>query len=270
MKSVKNHLSLILALVSILFAMQTLTITNRAMDAYEHNLKNNYSLVVVSSEKLDASSVRKKSPLIATIEEISVDEAIKKIDSTISKKNMELLKLTLPRFYRISLTRYPSPSEIERLKKSLGSLKGVKKIEDFKATHDVTFKLLLLFKTVVTVFSIVVFVITSLLIAKELRIWQYKHNERMNIMGLFGAPKWLSSAVLFRLAIVDAILSSLIVFIVFSYIASSEWLLGKLKSIGIEIVVFDMLRDFPLLFGAALGLSILLATAIVFGHKEEV
>ena len=270
MKSVKNHLSLILALISILFAIQTLIITDRAIDAYERNLKENYSLVVVSDKKLDLAQVRNKSPLVEGIEEISVDESIKKIDSSISKKNMQLLKLSLPKFYRIKLTRYPSSMEIDTLKKRLGTLRGVKKIEDFKASHDITFKLLLLFKTVVTVFSIVVFVITSLLIAKELRIWQYKHNERMNIMGLFGAPKWLSSAVLFRLAIVDAILSSLIVFIVFSYIANSEWLLAKLKSIGIEIVIFDTLRDFPLLFGAALGLSILLATAIVFGHKEEV
>ena len=270
MKSVKNHLSLILALVSILFAMQTLTVTNRAMDAYERNLKENYSLVIVSNKKLDAVSVRKKSPLIAKIEEISVDDAIKKIDSSISKKNMELRQLTLPHFYKISLTRYPSPSQIERLKKSLGAMAGVKKIEDFKATHDITFKLLTLFKSVVTVFSVLVFVITSLLIAKELRIWQYKHKERMNIMGLFGAPKWLSSAVLFRLAIVDAVLSSFLIFIVFSYIADSRWLLWKLESIGIDIVVFDVLEDFPLLFGAALGLSILLATAIAFGHKEEV
>ena len=270
MKSVKNHLSLILALVSILFAIQTLVITNRAIDAYEKSLKENYSMVVVSSMKLDLSKVKRKSPLIADIEEISVDEAIKKIDNSISKKNMELLKLSLPKFYRVRLTKFPSSSEIERLKKILGSLKGVKKIEDFRASHDVTFKLLMLFKTVVTVFSVVVFVITSLLIAKELRIWQYKHNERMNIMGLFGAPKWLSSAVLFRLAIVDALLSSFIVFIIFSYISNSQWLLGKLKSIGIEIVVFDMLKDFPLLFGAAMGLSILLAAAVVFGHKEEV
>ena len=270
MKSVKNHLSLILALVSILFAIQTLQVSNRAMDAYERNLKENYSLVVVSNKKLDAVSVRKKSPLIAKIEEISVDNAIKKIDSSISKKNMELLKLTLPHFYRISLTRYPSPAQIERLKKSLAGISGVRQIEDFKASHDVTFKLLTLFKTVVTVFSVVVFVITSLLIAKELRIWQYKHKERMNIMGLFGAPKWLSSAVLFRLAIVDAVLSSFIIFIVFSYIASSEWLRVKLESVGIDIVIFDILKDFPLLLGAALGLSILLATAIVFGHKEEV
>ena len=48
-------------------------------------------------------------------------------------------------------------------------------------------------------------VVTIFLIAKEMRIWQFKHSERMNIMGLFGAPVWLRSAVLFRLAIVDLI-----------------------------------------------------------------
>ena len=53
MKSIKNHLSLILALVSILFAMQTLTVTNRSIDAYKEKLKTNYSLVVVSNTKLD-------------------------------------------------------------------------------------------------------------------------------------------------------------------------------------------------------------------------
>ncbi|SFV51827.1 Cell division protein FtsX [hydrothermal vent metagenome] len=270
MQSIKNHLSLILALVSILFAMQTLIVTNRAMDAYEQSLKNSYSLVVVSDKKLSHKQIKRASDLIAKSEEISVDDAIKKIDSSISKKNMELLKVTLPHFYRILLVRYPSPSQIEQLKTSLARVDGVKKIEDFKATHDITFKLLMLFKTVVTIFSFVVFIVTSLLIAKELRIWQYKHNERMNIMGLFGAPKWLSSAVLFRLAIIDAFLSTIIIFIVFSYIANSHWLLGKLESIGIDIVVFDMLRDFPMLFGAAFGLAILLAVAVVFGHKEEV
>jgi len=270
MKSIKNHLSLILALVSILFAIQTLVVTNRAMDAYTQNLKSSYSIVVVSSKKLQAENLKKRVPIIEDVREISVDDAIRKIDAKMSKTNMELLKLTLPKFYKVILSKYPSPKEIAELKKKLFAIEGVKKIEDFKASHDITFKLLTLFKTVVEVFSVVVFIITSLLIAKELRIWQYKHNERMNIMGLFGAPKWLSSAVLFRLAIVDAILSSLLIFILFSFLASSQWLLSKLQTIGIEIVVFNPLEDFALLFIAALMLSLLLATAIVFGHKEEV
>ena len=270
MKSIKNHLSLILALVGILFAVQTLIVTNRAMDAYEKNLKTNYSVVVVSDKKLDPKSVKQRSKLIETMQKIEVDEAIKRIDASISKTNMELLKLSLPKFYKLTLTKYPSPEEIKQLKNALGTIDGVKKIEDFKTSHDVSYKLLTLFETVVTVFSVLVFVITSLLIAKELRIWQYKHNERMNIMGLFGAPKWLSSAVLFRLAIVDAILSSIIVLIVFLYISKSEWLLSKLDTVGIDINAFNVMSDFPMLLVGAVGLSILLAGAITFGHKEEV
>mgnify|MGYP006897426391 CR=1 FL=1 len=101
-----------------------------------------------------------------------------------------------------------------------------------------------MFKEVISVFSIAVLIVTVLLIIKELRIWQFMHNERMSIMGLFGAPIWLSSAILFRLAIVDAILSSFATFIVFSYLASSDWIKNQLEHIGINIVVFDQVDDF--------------------------
>ena len=270
MKSIKNHLSLILALVSILFAIQTFFITDRALAAYEENLKDHYSVVVVSEKKLDPKTLQKRLPYVENVVEIELQNAIRKIDKNISEKNMRLLVTTLPHFYKVTLKKYPTSQEIVQLKKSLYAIEGVKKVEDFKESHDLTYKLLLLFKSVVAVFSLVVFVITLLLISKELRIWQYKHKERMNIMGLFGAPKWLSSAVLFRLAIVDAIISSILVMVLFSFIAHSRWLLSKLESIGIEIVVFDIVKDFPLLFFAALLLSVVLASTIVFTHKEEV
>lgn len=270
MQSIKNHISLVLALVSILFAVQTLIVTNRAIDAYENNLKEKYSIVVVAKKALDEKKIKSKTQLIDKVVEISIDSAIKKIDPSMSQKNRELLKLTLPKFYKVSFSKYLTSNEIERVIKQLKQIKDIKQVEDFKAVHDVTYKLLILFQIVVEVFSIVVFVITSLLIAKELRIWQYIHNDRMNIMGLFGAPKWLSSAVLFRLAIVDAIISSILIFIVFSYIAQNQWLIEKLKTIDIEIAVFDYVNDFSILFGTAFGLSLLLASAVVFGHKEEV
>jgi len=96
------------------------------------------------------------------------------------------------------------------------------------------------------------------------------HNERMSIMGLFGAPIWLSSAVLFRLAIVDAIVASAITFIIFSYLSTSFWIQEQLSIIGIDIVVFNGMLDFIFLFGVAIFLSITLALLIVIGHKEEV
>jgi cell division transport system permease protein len=92
----------------------------------------------------------------------------------------------------------------------------------------------------------------------------------MSIMGLFGAPTWLSSAVLFRLAIVDALAATFLSFLVFMYISSTSWISEQFSSIGIEVVVFDVLKDTSVMFGLAMALSILLATLIVLSHKEEV
>ena len=270
MKSFKNHLSLIVALVSILFSVQMFTIVERSIDAYKDKLATNYSLVIVSQKKLQQQELLKKVPNIATMQEISPDDVIKKIDDRISKKNMDLLKVTLPKFYKLRLKKYPSPDEIKRITKKLMSIASVTKVETFSATHNTIYKLLLLFKTVIYVLAFTILVVTVLLIFKELRIWQFKHNERMSIMSLFGAPTWLRSAVLFRLAIVDALIATFIAFLIFTYISSTDWVHEQLRTIGIEIVVFDKGYDSFIMFGVAILVSVLLAGFIVLGHKEEV
>ncbi len=270
MKSIKNHLSLIVALVSILFSIQIFVIVERSIDAYKQNLANNYSVVVVSQKTITQKQFFRINKLINEVKVLSPDNVIKRLNSGIDKSNMDFLKLTLPKFYKLHLKKYPSPREIKRLRKDLLNNRFVIKVEDFSNTHDTIYRLLVLFKNVVLVFAAVVSLVTMLLILKELRIWQFKHNERMSIMGLFGAPTWLRSAVLFRLSIVDAIISSIIVFVIFSLIASSHWILNEFNNINISVVIFDNVGDFFVLFGISIVLSILLASMIVLGHKEEV
>jgi len=270
MKSIKNHLSLVVALLSILFSLQVFIIVDRSINSYKVNLANNYSVVVVAQKKLNAIDVISENKIIEDISALKPDAVIKKLNTGMTAKNIELLKLTLPKFYKITLTHYPTPKEIDKLSKNLLSNKLITKVENFSKNHDTTYKLLLLFKSVITVFAISILIVTSLLIFKELRIWQFKHNERMSIMGLFGAPVWLSSAVLFRLSIFDALIASALAFGLFSYMSSSEWVLSQFDYIGIRIVVFDPLYDFLILLGVAMFLSIMLALLIVLGHKEEV
>ncbi|MCK9490824.1 MAG: cell division protein FtsX [Sulfurimonas sp.] len=270
MKSFKNHFSLVIALVSILFSIQIFVIVDRTMEAYKENLANNYSIIIISQKKLQDQEILDQSELISRVTELSADNVIERLNSGITEKNKELLKLTLPKFYKLNLTQYPSPSQIKNLRKKLLKIDSIKKIEDFSHNHDTTYKLLLLFKTVVFVFAIVVFVVTTLLIFKELRIWQFKHNERMSIMALFGAPIWLRSAVLFRLAIVDAIIAGIITFGLFIYISSSPLIKEQFENLSINIVVFDLINDTAVLFTASITLSIILALMIVIGHKEEV
>lgn len=259
-----------IALVSILFSLQVFTIIDRSISAYKENLSSNYALVIVSKKKLVEKDVLNSDKLFSTIVELSADDVIKRLNSGISKRNVKLLKLSLPKFYKIKLSQYPTPSDVKRLTKNLLKNKSIMKVENFSHNHDTTYKLLILFKTVIATFAMTIFVVTSLLIFKELRIWQFSHNERMNIMGLFGAPVWLRSAVLFRLAIVDALIASAISFILFTYLTQSSWLLMQFDYIGIKIVIFDQLGDFSILLSVAVVLSTILSAMTVLGHKEEV
>lgn len=270
MKSIRNHLSLVIALLSILFSIQVFLIVDRSIDAYKTNLASNYSVIAVSQKKLSDNAILSLNNIIADVEELSPDSVIKRLNSNMQSKNIELLKLSLPKFYKLSLAYYPSPKEVKRLREDLLKSSSITKVEDFSHNHDTTYKLLLLFKSVVSLFAVVVLVVTVLLIFKELRIWQYKHNERMSIMGLFGAATWLRSAVLFRLAIVDALIASFMALGVFLFLSSSPFVLEQFKNIGISIVIFNPLEDFLLLLGVAISISVVLASLIVLGHKEEV
>lgn len=270
MKSFKNHFSLVVALIGILFSMQVYMIVERALDAYKQNLAENYSLVLVSSKTLLAEDVLKRDKNFAQLDEISAEGVVERLGSDFSKKNIELLKLALPKFYKLKLHAYPSPSQLEDIQQTLRKINSIVKIETFSKTHDTTYKLLLLFKSVVLVFALSIMLVTLLLIFKELRIWQFKHNERMSIMALFGAPLWLRSAVLFRLSIVDALIATALSCALFSYVSSSEWVTEQFHNIGIAVDVFRAFEDSLLMLGVSVSVSILLATFIVIGHKEEV
>jgi len=269
MKSLKNHLSLIVALFSILFTLQIFFIVDRAIISYEEGLKNDYSIIVIAKTSIATEKFLTMSKIIEDAEEISPEKVIERLKDDIKTKNLSLLRLALPKFYRLHLEHFPKPYEIEKLTKVLLKKPNITRVESFTKNHDTIYKLLLLFKGVIQVFSLAVFVVTSLLIFKEMRIWQFQHSERMSIMALFGAPVWLRSAVLFRLAIVDALVASVILMITFVILNTNTFIKFELGNIGIDIVLFDIVNDGLLLTGVALLLSLILATLLVIGHKEE-
>jgi cell division transport system permease protein len=270
MKSFKNHLSLITALFSILFTIQIFIVVERAIDSYEQELSKNYSVIVIAKHSVKEKTFLSAHPIISDSELISVDEVLQRLTTNMKQKNIDLLKVTLPKFYRIHLKNYPSPTQIKKLNAALLKIASVTKVESFSQTHDTLYNLLILFKYVVSILAVAVFTVTSLLILKEMRIWQFQHMERMNIMALFGAPVWLRSAVLFRLSIVDAIVASILVIGTFFALNKQEWIHEQLHNVNISIDIFVPLSDGLILFQVALAVSIILASMIIMGHKEEV
>jgi len=128
MKSIKNHLSLVVALLSILFSMQIFIVVERSIEAYKENLANNYSMVIVSQRKLSSTDIQEISSLISKIDELSPDNVITRLDNKMDAKNREFLKLTLPKFYKLGLDHYPTPYEITSLKKNLLKNKYITKV----------------------------------------------------------------------------------------------------------------------------------------------
>lgn len=269
MKSLKNHLSLIIALATILFTLQIFTIVERSLSSYETHLSDDYSLIIVASTALEPKEIAGIDSMIASSEAISPDRILDEFKEDLHGTNLELLKTTLPKFYRIRLRHFPTPEELSQLSGHLMKHPQITRVENFAKNHDMVYTLLYLFKNVITVFAIAIFAVTALLIVKELRIWQFQHSERMNIMALFGAPVWLRSAVLYRLAIVDALAASLLVNGIFFAIIENGWVASQLESIGISADLYRITPDSLILFAVALGISLILATLIVTGHREE-
>lgn len=270
MKSLKNHFSLIAALFTILFTIQVYQVLNRSISSYEETLRANYSIVLISNTKLDEPSIKSKFSLIRSLEEISPEKVIKRLEKEMDKTSLGLLRATLPKFYKLSLEHYPQPSEIEILSSQLLNMKQIKRVESFAQTHDQIYKLLLLYKGVTQIFAFAILIVTLLLIAKEMRIWQFQHQERMNIMALFGAPIMLRSAVLFRLAIIDALIAASLVLAAFGIIIKSGWVEPYFADINIQVSVFNYAKDSFMHYGIALSLSIILALMLIVNHKEEV
>ena len=77
MKSIKNHFSLVIALVSILFSIQVFTIVDRSIVAYKDKLASNYSVVVVAQFKIENEKMKSLNSLIADVIELSPDSVIK-------------------------------------------------------------------------------------------------------------------------------------------------------------------------------------------------
>lgn len=270
MKSLKNHFSLIAALFTILFTVQVYHVLDRSISSYEESLRANYSIVVISTTALQESSIKSKFSIIRSITEISPEKVIQRLKKEMDKTSLGLLRASLPKFYRLSLEHYPQPEEIDMLSSQLQSMKQIKRVESFSKTHDQIYKLLLLYKGVTQIFAFAIFIVTLLLIAKEMRIWQFQHQERMNIMALFGAPVMLRSAVLFRLAIIDALIAASLIFAAFSFVDKSGWAEPYFKDINIHVTVFNYAKDGLMHFGIALSLSIILAVMLIINHKEEV
>ncbi len=269
MKSIKNHISFIIPLFILLFSIQFSFMLDRGVKAYEGKVANEYSIVVVSDDPIDQAQIKQKIPTISTLSEIKKDRYIDKLKDDMSKADLVYLKATLPKFYSLKLTKLPSREELETISKEIKKFPKVQKVEVFKKTFNKFHQFLKLSKSASYIFTIFIFIISFLLIIKQMEIWSLQHKQRMYIMGLFGAPYWMKSASLYKSVVIDAVISAIFVGIVFTLLPHFVDLAKLKTNLGIDLQNFDFATDTMMLILISLAISIISVTTIILRQKDS-
>lgn len=263
MKSFRNHFSVVLSLFVLLVSLESIIIINKTITEYEKHLVDDYAIVVVATKELKKEDILNSFPAIKEIKILSSEVVLNRLKKDLSPQNISLLESSLPNFYTLKLTKFPTSATIDFLRKKLLSHEEITKVEIFSKTYDKVYKVLRILNVIATVFTFFISIISLLLILKQMKIWTYEHEERINIMGLFGAPFWTKSAVLYRLAIVDSFVATLATLAIFSFIKYSEIFNNIITSLQIDMPKFSLIQDGVFLLLVALGFALFSVSFVV-------
>jgi len=218
----------ILPLMAMLIGIEFVLIFNRITASYEQKLKNDYAILVSSKKELTTPMLRNINDKIDSVEVLDKQKIATEVVSGVDKKNIETILKELPHFYRVHLVDYMPLEELKKIEEQLKRIDGVLSVEIFGKSYHIRHSLFKLIENSLNIFITILFVVSLLLIIKQMEVWQLAHKERMQIMEIFGAPLMLRSGVLFKMAFIDAIIATLLNLALFLYIKSD---LAKLKSL---------------------------------------
>lgn len=270
MKSVRNHLMFILPLLAILLGIEFYLVFDRTTRTYEQSLKENYAMLLVATRPTKLAELKAKNDHIASLERIRREQIVEEAAKGLDKESKKEILKALPYFYNVGLDSYLGTEEIARIKKSLEALPYVKRVETFGSSYGSAYRLFSFIKLLLKFLIGFMAVVSLLLIVKQMEIWRYAHQERMQVMEIFGAPLMLRSGVLFRIAFVDAVLATMITTGIFMYVKFSwanESGIALLKEKQDSLFVFS---DMWILLAVALGIVFVAVFSVVWSSTKGV
>jgi cell division transport system permease protein len=253
--------------MAILLGIEFYLVFDRTTDSYEKGLKEGYSMLVVTKKPMELSALKALNKHISTSEKIKRENIVSEIAKGVSKNSSKEILAALPYFYNVGLDSYLHTSGLEKIKMDLEADTNIKKVETFGSSYSSAYRLFSFIKFTLKLFIVFMGVVSLFLIIKQMEIWKYAHKQRMQVMEIFGAPLMLRSGVLFRVAIVDAFIATILTSVVFLYV-KFQWA----ASSGIDIMVQNQeelfrLTDMAILLGSALLLVIIAVYSVVFTSK---
>ncbi len=262
MNYLKSHIILISSLVSILISIYLFKSFDFILNKYKKNILSNYSIVVVSDKPIDTL----KLSIIDKIEKIDISPEIESIKNRF--KNLDLNNIKLPYFYKLTLKRLPSPSELNTIKESLMTFPYIKRVLTHKNTQQKIFTLLMILNMITKAFMIVVSILGFLLILKQLEVWKLEHQETMYIMELFGAPFWFRGAPLLKMSFIDSIISIIITALIIKFINSSDTFIQTLKELNITFSSLNIATEIFILSIISISITFISSTIVILGKSK--
>jgi len=257
----------ILPLMAILLGIEFYLVFERTTNTYEKSLKEGYSMLVVTKKPMELSAFQTLNDHISSAEQIQRESIVSEVAKGVSESGSEEILAALPYFYNLGLDSYLHTSGLEKIKKDLEAESNIKKVETFGSSYQSSYRLFSFVKFVLKVFIAFMAVVSLFLIMKQMEIWKYAHKERMQVMEIFGAPLMLRAGVLFKVAFLDALFSTLLVSGIFLY-TKLYWA----SESGIEIMTQNQealfkFGDMGILLGAAILIVIIAVYTVVFSSK---
>lgn len=268
MKFIKNHLMFILPLIAILLGVEFYLVFDRTTSSYERGLKDGYSMLVVTRKPVTIIKLKSLNEHIYSSEKIQREVIVKEIARGVSKSSTKEIMNALPHFYTVRLDSYMDTSGLEEVKESLEVDNVIKSVETFGSSYSSSYRLFSFIKLSLKIFIVFMALVSLLLIIKQMEIWKYTHNQRMQVMEIFGAPLMLRSGILFKVAIIDALLATVFTSIFFIYIK-----FGWASHSGIDIMMQNQdelfrVFDIGILLLVALCIVIIAVSTVVFTSKR--
>ncbi|MBF7049686.1 ABC transporter permease [Campylobacter volucris] len=268
MKSLKNHLSLIFALMVMMFAFEFLIITNKTIEHYESLLNKDYNIILVSKTSLDQKSIQGQIEHFKSIEILDPNLMLDRLKNDISSKNLEVLKSTLPKFYTLKLSKLLSNDELDSLKNKLLQNSNIVKVETFAKTHTKIYKLLVLVKFLLWFFLFIIILLSFVLLLKQMKIWLFEHTQRVEIMCLFGAPFWFRSFMLYKIVLIDCFVAFLLLVVFFTQVYDLESIKLVLQGVDISLPKINIFSHLALIFITMLAVCFLCVNFVMFKVRK--
>jgi cell division transport system permease protein len=270
MKSIKNHVMFILPLLAILLGVESFMVFGRVTQSYGESLRQAYSILVVADTEMKPETFRAISPRISRVDPVEKEAIVEQIARGITGTTTDEIIKALPQFYTLHLDRYIGSDQIASIKRALEAHPHIRRVETFGQAHNANYNLYTLIK--ITLWTFVgLMVLTSLfLVLKQMRIWQLEHRERMEVMEILGASGMLRSGVLFRIALTDALIATVVTVGLFAFLrfvwapkSGIAFLLGK------EALLFAY-RDVAILSAIVLAIVIVSVVWVVRSSGESI